>query len=230
MRRTIKLTDHWTFTGMDGTKEHITLPHTWNSRDGQDGGDNYARGVCTYERLVARPNLLQGERVYLQFHGVNAVADVRLNGYQVCTHRGGYSTFRAEITDLMQEENKLTVTVDNGVNDHTYPQKADFTFYGGIYRDVELLIVSQTHFDLGHYGGSGLSYTAKVSGTHAGIYVTAAPNREALEAGTETILRLMDEDGTTVAEGRGSKAVLSVPNVHLWDGLNDPYLYTLYPH
>lgn len=227
MRRTIKLMDNWIFTGLNGIKEKVTLPHTWNSRDGQDGGNNYARGACVYERMVIKPELTPGERVYLQFHGVNAAADVRLNGQHVCTHQGGYSTFRTDVTDMLAEENKLTVIVDNGINDHTYPQKADFTFYGGIYRDVELLIVSQAHFDLDNYGGPGLKYTAEVSGKNAEICVTTVPNRAALDARAEIAIRLVDEDGIVVAEGKGSKATLPVSDVHLWNGLTDPYLYTL---
>ncbi len=144
MRSTAKLMKNWQFTGPDGNTTAVDLPHTWNASDGQDGGNDYWRGSCTYCTRFAAPVYDPAQQqVWLQFEGVNASATVLLNGQQLCTHDGGYSTFRAEVTALLQAENQLTVRVDNSVNDRVYPQKADFTFYGGIYRDVSLLVVQQ---------------------------------------------------------------------------------------
>ena len=156
MRRTQLLMDNWLFTGPDNQQTAINLPHTWNAIDGQDGGNDYYRGCCVYEKFFDRPDFTQDEQVYLQFQGVNASATVIFNGKEICTHNNGYSTFRAEITQLIDNENHLKVLVDNSKNDTVYPQVADFTFYGGIYRDVEILIVSKNHFDLDYYGGNGL--------------------------------------------------------------------------
>ena len=136
------------FTNQSGKKRPVDLPHTWNALDGQDGGNDYFRGTCVYEKTFAKPEFGADERVYLQFHGVNASAKVVLNGTEVCTHDNGYSTFRKDVTELLKDENALLVEVDNSDNDRVYPQMADFTFYGGIYRDVELLTVSAEHFDL----------------------------------------------------------------------------------
>ena len=130
MRSIAKLMENWQFTGPDGTTVPVQLPHTWNARDGQDGGNDYWRGSCTYRTSFAAPAYDAGtQQVWLQFEGVNASAAVTLNGTPVCSHDGGYSTFRAEVTALLREENVLTVVVDNSVNDRVYPQKADFTFY-----------------------------------------------------------------------------------------------------
>jgi beta-galactosidase len=126
----------------------VKLPHTWNALDGQDGGNDYKRGTCIYDVEVKKPEFNEDERVYLQFHGVNASAKVKLNDITLTTHDGGYSTFRVDVSDVLRETNHLVVEVDNSVNDRVYPQKADFTFYGGIYRDVEFLVVSKEHFDL----------------------------------------------------------------------------------
>ena len=146
MRKTINLNEKWHFTGFAGIRTEVSVPHTWNAIDGQDGGNDYKRGECRYDKTFARPAFdPETECVYLAFHGVNASARVIINGQEVCTHDGGYSTFRREITAFLQDENELTVFVDNGVNDRVYPQKADFTFYGGIYRDVELLVVNKNH-------------------------------------------------------------------------------------
>ena len=132
----------------DGTEKKINIPHTWNNKDGQDGGNDYWRGTCVYEKDFAAPSFSDDQRVYLEFNGVNASARVVLNGKEIMSHDGGYSTFRADVTDHLKQINHLVVDVDNSVNDRVYPQKADFTFYGGIYRDIEFLIVSKafTHF------------------------------------------------------------------------------------
>ena len=135
MRSTIKLMNSWQFTGPDGGTVPVQLPHTWNAEDGQDGGNDYWRGSCLYRTCFAAPDFdPAAQQIWLQFEGVNASAAVTLNGEPVGRHDGGYSTFRAEITSLLKADNQLTVTVDNSVNDRIYPQKADFTFYGGIYQ------------------------------------------------------------------------------------------------
>ena len=213
----------WTFIYHDGTKTVLDLPHTWNAIDGQDGGNDYWRGTCSYEKTFAKPEFDgESEVVYLQFHGVNASAKVVLNGKEVCTHDGGYSTFRKDVTALLEEENHLVVYVDNSVNDRVYPQKADFTFYGGIYRDVELLTVSKAHFDLDHFAGPGIKVTPEVKGSDAEICVETWANVEG-----DVKVTLFDAEGNVVAEGNGTKVFLNVENVHLWDGVNDPYLYTV---
>ena len=153
MRKTTIINDNWLFRYHDGTETKLDLPHTWNNLDGQDGGGDYWRGTCVYEKDFSKPVFAADERIYLQFNGVNASAKVILNGAVVMTHDGGYSTFRADVTEHLKDENHLVVEVDNSKNDRVYPQKADFTFYGGIYRDVILLTVKEHHFDLDHHGG-----------------------------------------------------------------------------
>lgn len=228
MRKIEKLMTGWCFRGPSGEREAVQLPHTWNNKDGQDGGDDYWRGTCEYDNRFAKPVFAEGEqRVYLQFHGVNASAEVVLNGKTVCTHDGGYSTFRVDVTDELQEQNDIQIKVDNSVNDRVYPQKADFTFYGGIYRDIEILTVSNEHFDLDYYGGPGLMYTAAVCDGDADVTVTTFTNDAAKAAGATVKLTLTDAEGNVAAEGEGEKACLHVPSAHLWDGLDDPYLYRL---
>ena len=222
MRKKQSLNKAWVFTGPKG-RQQVDVPHTWNALDGQDGGNDYWRGTCTYEKQFAAPEFDKDTQcVYLEFAGVNASARVVLNGTQVMTHDGGYSTFRGEITHLLAKDNTLLVEVDNSVNDRVYPQKADFTFYGGIYRDVDLLILSKNHFDLDYFGGSGLAVTPEVAGTDGKIRVRTWHNAE---AGTVEV-KLLDAEGTQVACGSGTDINLTIPEAHLWDGLDDPYLYT----
>ena len=215
------LMNNWRFTYHNGAVTNLNLPHTWNAVDGQDGGNDYYRGTCTYETEFPKPAFDAGtQRIYLQFDGVNASAKVTLNGREIMTHDGGYSTFRADITDVLQEENALKVEVDNSVNDRVYPQKADFTFYGGIYRDVKLLTVHKYHFDLDYFGGTGLAVTPTVEGADARVKVQTWHN--APDATVE--VKLLDAEGKVVA--RSTADTLDIKNVHLWDGIEDPYLYS----
>lgn len=167
MRKEIYLHEGWKFTGPDGRVQEVNLPHTWNAKDGQDGGNDYWRGTCVYEKTFAAPAFGEEECVYLEFAGVNASARVLLNGRDVMTHDGGYSTFRKDITEFIQEENTLVVEADNSVNDRVYPQKADFTFYGGIYRDVKLVVLHKHHFDMDYYGGRGIAISTQMKGEDA---------------------------------------------------------------
>ena len=222
MRKERLINDNWLFRNHDGSETMLNIPHTWNALDGQDGGNDYWRGTCVYEKDFPMPQFASDERVYLQFEGVNASAKVILNGCTVMTHDGGYSTFRCDITDYLRHQNHLVVEVDNSVNDRVYPQKADFTFYGGIYRNVKLVTVNKHHFDLDYFGGHGIAINVKVTGKDASVWVRTWHNAD---AGQVSIV-LKDADGNVVASGEGTDTEILVSNVHLWDGLEDPYLYT----
>mgnify|MGYP000835418700 CR=1 FL=1 len=222
MREITKIMKSWEFTGPDGTTTTVDLPHTWNARDGQDGGNDYWRGTCIYRTHFAAPLFnTASHQVWIQFDGVNASAHVVLNGSPVCNHDGGYSTFRANITELLRDENELTVEVDNSKNDRVYPQKADFTFYGGIYRDVSLMVVSKNHFALDYFGGPGIRITPTVQGADASVQVTTWHDGEG-----EVSIELLDAAGNTVATGKGPDITLTIFNAHLWNGVKDPYLYS----
>lgn len=222
MREITKIMKGWEFTGPDGTTTTVDLPHTWNARDGQDGGNDYWRGTCIYRTHFAAPQFnTASHQVWIQFDGVNASAHVVLNGSPVCNHDGGYSTFRANITELLRDENELIVEVDNSKNDRVYPQKADFTFYGGIYRDVSLMVVSKNHFTLDYFGGPGIRITPTVQGADASVQVTTWHDGEG-----EVSIELLDAAGNTVATGKGPDITLTIFNAHLWNGVKDPYLYS----
>ena len=220
MRVIFPLMDNWQFTHPLGATQTVNLPHTWNNLDGQDGGNDYCRGTGIYEKTFSVPEFDRDtQRVYLEFQGVNSSAEVILNGKEIALHHGGYSTFRRDITDFLEENNHLVVKADNSVNDFVYPQKADFTFYGGIYRDVNLIVVSKTHFDLEYFGGSGLAIDADISGK---IRVRTWHNGENATVSVE----ITDAQGQAVAQAEGTDTVATVSDPHLWDGILDPYLYT----
>ena len=226
MRRYETLNQGWLFTGPDKKEIPVDLPHTWNAADGQDGGNDYWRGSCVYRTAFDTPAYdPDTECVYLEFRGVNASADVTVNGIRCAHHDGGYSTFRKEITALLEEKrNTLEVTADNSVNDRVYPQKADFTFYGGIYRDVYLVVVNKNHFEMDYFSGPGIRIDAKpCDGYRRGeVTVTTWTCCD----GGEVTVRILDADGNEKAAGTGRDLKLDLEDVHLWNGREDPYLYT----
>ena len=222
MRSTTKLMKNWQFTGPDGKTAAVDLPHTWNNIDGQDGGNDYWRGTCIYKTRFAAPAFDKNtQQVWLQFEGVNASAKVTLNGVEVARHDGGYSTFRADVTALLADSNVLIVEADNSKNDRVYPQKADFTFYGGIYRDVSLLVVNRNHIALGYLGGPGVQITPTVNGANADIEV-----KTWMEGDGEVEFSIYDAAGAEVLTGKGLDTTVTLEHPHLWDGVRDPYLYT----
>ena len=223
MRKEMLLNQDWTFIYHDGTAQKVNIPHTWNALDGQDGGDDYFRGSCIYKKTFSCPDFdRETQRIYLEFAGVNASARVVLNGAVITNHDGGYSTFRCDITDHLLPENNLVVVADNSKNDFVYPQKADFTFYGGIYRDVKLITLNRYHFDMDHFGGPGIAVTPTVSGRDGKIRVQTWHNAP---SGMVTVT-IRDSVGTPVVSGVGTDVSLHIPAVHLWNGVEDPYLYT----
>lgn len=222
MRSTTKLMKNWQFTGPDGKTAAVDLPHTWNNIDGQDGGNDYWRGTCIYKTQFTAPAFDKNtQQVWLQFEGVNASAKVMLNGVEVARHDGGYSTFRADVTALLADSNELIVEADNSKNDRVYPQKADFTFYGGIYRDVSLLVVNRNHIALDYLGGPGVQITPAVNGANADIEV-----KTWMEGDGEVEFSIYDAAGAEVLTGKGRDTTVTLEHPHLWDGVRDPYLYT----
>ena len=225
MRRYININQNWRFQLPGREAENIHIPHTWNNLDGQDGGNDYLRTAAIYEKTFPKPFFEDGrEAVFLDFAGVNSQAEVTVNGHLLCCHEGGYSTFRVEITPYLQEENHLVVRVENDKNNRVYPQKADFTFYGGIYRDVNLIIVNKHHFDLSYYGGPGIRVTAKPVHDYRDAEVQVDTWHNAEQG--QVSVKLLDDMGAVVATGSGTGANMSIENVILWDGLLNPYLYT----
>ena len=224
MSKKIVLNTGWTFT-KEGHSEPVTLPHTWNAVDGQDGGNDYYRGTCTYTTQLPKMELPEGGRAVLQFDGAAMTAVVSLNGQKLAEHKGGYSTFRVDITDALQDTNTLTVAVDNSDNDTVYPQKADFTFYGGIYRDVTLHILPAAHFALASNGAVPVKVTPVVTDLATRRCEVTV---EAFVVGADTVHFALDgQELSAPVENGTAKAVFTLENAHLWDGLDDPYLYTL---
>ena len=230
MRKIINLNENWLFnkdcsdiTARCGIA--VNLPHTWNAEDGQDGGNDYFRGSCVYTRTVHRSELPEADLYYLEFCGANSSADVYVGGNKLAHHDGGYSTWRVNITDALTDESEIAVVVDNSANETVYPQMADFTFYGGLYRDVNLIAVSKAHFDLDYYGGTGLMITPAVNGRDAKVDVEVfVKNMTETQRLVYTIYD-KEENELYKTESKDTKVTFNIENVHLWHGRRDPYLY-----
>ena len=220
MRYITNFNSDWEFSlHSDDNWEKVTLPHTWNNLDGQDGGNDYYRGKCTYRKTTLKKDLRLGEEHYLEINGANLSSVVYLNGEKLKSHDGGYSTYRVRLKDL-RDENILEVTVDNSPSDRVYPQTADFTFYGGLYRDVRLISLPSSHFSLENLGTPGIKATPDVKGT-LDVEVEVDGDYDSI------LYTLLDREGKVVAEenSRETKVTLSVSSPHLWNGRKDPYLY-----
>ena len=225
MRQILSINSDWLFT-KEGAEEKVNLPHSWNAIDGQDGGADYYRGVCRYTKTLKKSDLPEADCYYLEIRGANSSADLYVNDKKLFTHHGGYSTWRVNITDYITDETVISIDVDNRANDTVYPQMADFTFYGGIYRDVNLICVNESHFDLDYFGTPGIKVTPEVKGKDAEIeievYLTNKKDSQKIR------YTVYDAEGNVV----GTKTTddddedIDIKNVHLWHGRKDPYLYT----
>lgn len=239
MRNVMELKDNWMFVkeaenAADAASKKgtaVSLPHTWNAVDGQDGGNDYHRGTCWYVTKFQKPELEAGSQVYVEFLGASVIADVYLNGEAVAHHEGGYSTFRVNLTDKLQEENVLAVALNNADNNYVYPQKADFTFYGGLYRMVNLIVVPESHFELDYAGGNGIAVTPTVECDENRVPTGKASVKvETWVAGNadSVVITITGEESesktVSVVDGH-AEATFELEHVHLWDGVDDPYLY-----
>ncbi|MBE5753578.1 MAG: glycoside hydrolase family 2 protein [Clostridiales bacterium] len=234
MRKIFNFNQGWSFyKGVaDATKERVNgeevnLPHTWNATDGQDGGNDYFRGACLYVKTVKKTDLPENEEYYLEINGANSSADVYVNGKKLAHHDGGYSTFRVNFTDEVEDEIEFAIVVDNSPNDYVYPQMADFTFYGGLYRDVNIIAVSKTHFDLDYFGGKGFMITPVMDGTTANV--NAKVFVKGLAENDELVYTVYDKDENELMKKTTKDASVDfvIENARLWQGRKDPYLYCM---
>ena len=233
MRNVVNFNAKWAFTKMatevptEVSKQwdFVNLPHSWNAIDGQDGGNDYYRGTAYYAKTLDKMDLPVADRYYLEIKGANSSADVYLNGKNLAHHDGGYSTWRVDITETLERDNLFVIAVDNAANDRVYPQVADFTFYGGLYRDVNIICVNNSHFDLEYYGGPGIRVTPEVCGKDAKVEVEVYVKNMAEGQKLRYTVYDKEENALATIETTETKAVFELADVHLWHGKKDPYLY-----
>ncbi len=240
MRNVINLNLDWRFVREDAGLPaafpedwgKVDLPHTWNAIDGHDGNGSYYRGRCWYAKKFTTPKQpLAGGKLYVEILAAGQQATVYVNGKEVIYHEGGYSTFRADITDLCREdeENLLVIACSNENKSSVYPQSADFTFYGGLYRGVNLISVPDTHFDLEYYGGPGIQVTPKPCQCGGATFEIESWVVNPDENFT-VMYSVKDADGREAAyavrPADDAKATVYVPDITRWD-IDNPYLYTV---
>jgi beta-galactosidase len=240
----------------DASWEEIRVPHTWNAADGQDGPTTpYYRGAGWYRLHVSVPEEMQGKRLYLQFDAANIITDVWVNGQAAGTHRGGYARFRFDVSELLEAsgDNVIAVRVDNSAGaDAAHnlvagsptidiaPLSADYTFYGGIYRDVYLVGADALSIDLMDYGSSGVYVRqTDVSAASAELNIRVKlSNASDQQRQAEVEVLVHDADGNVVLSLDASEQVDaasraeaelsgSLEDPHLWNGRADPYLYSV---
>ncbi len=241
MRNVINLNKGWKFIQQDAGLpaayptdwQDVDLPHTWNAVDGHDGNGSYDRGSYWYAKSFPTPRQpLAGGRVYVEIMAAGQQATVYVNGEKVTYHEGGYSIFRADITDLCKdgEDNLLVVNCSNEYKDSVYPQSADFTFYGGLYRGVNLISVPNAHFDLDYYGGPGLKVTPKPCEKCGGATFELETYVTNPDENFTVLYSIKDPDGKEVAyacrPSDNTAVTLYVPDARLWD-IDSPNLYTV---
>jgi len=235
MRNIISINQGWFFskeaTAVPETLctdwEAVNVPHCWNAIDGQDGGNDYWRGTAYYAKSIAKADLPESQRYYLEIQGANSSAEVYLNGKKLASHDGGYSTWRVDLTETLEEENLLVIAVDNAANDRVYPQMADFTFYGGLYRNVNIIAVSESHFDLDYYGTPGIKVTPVMeendAKTEVEVFLTNAKEGQFIR------YTLLNREGKVLGtkDTADKKVIFRIKNAHRWHGRKDPYLYAV---
>ena len=234
MRTIINLNENWLFAKTPDVPaqlcsdwETVNVPHCWNAVDGQDGGADYFRGTCQYAKEIKKADLPEADRYFLEVGGANSSADVTLNGKHLAHHDGGYSTWRVDLTDTLAEDNLLVVTLDNAANNYVYPQMADFTFYGGLYRNVNLICVQESHFDLEYYGTPGIKVTPVMEDKDAKVTVEVFTTGKTEEQSFRYTLLAADGKELASYEGSESKLSFMIRSAHLWNGRKDPYLYSV---
>lgn len=233
MREIISLNENWTlsFPKGDHATEQVNLPHTWNAVDGNDGNGSYLRTTGVYTRTFTTPKQpREGGRTYVEVLAAALNSTVKVNGQVATTHEGGFSIFRADVTDLCHEgENELTIEVSNEDTPSMYPSSADFTFYGGLYRGVNLISVPDAHFDLDYYGGPGMMVTP-VPTEDGGANFTIKSFVTNPADDLTVMYSIEDCFGREVASAvRGSadtEVTIYVPDAQLWS-MDEPNLYTV---
>lgn len=227
----------------DSSWTALDLPHTWNNLDGQDGGNNYYRGSGWYRKHYLLPDTYSGRNIYLQFDGSNITTDLYVNGSYVGQHKGGYSTFRFDVTSFFipGADSLIAVKVNNSYDPDVAPLTADYTFFGGIYRNVHLLITDKLQVTALDYGSSGVYLTpSNITPVSADVQITAKiQNSYALTRTATVTTIIVDQSGQAVqtvssSQDLGPGATLSfvqntsVASPHLWQGRAGPYLYRVY--
>ncbi|XOV91056.1 MAG: glycoside hydrolase family 2 TIM barrel-domain containing protein [Bacteroidota bacterium] len=220
--------------------ETINLPHTWNSEDAFDEEDGYYRGIGWYVKQLAVPAEWEGKTVFIKFEGANQTSELFLNGKPIGNHIGGYTAFSFDLSTVLKygETNVLAVKVDNSHDENIPPLTADYTFYGGIYRNVRLIVADPIHFDLSNNGSDGVFVsTPKVSDQNASITIQGSVQNSSAQKKKVIVETSILDKNNQVIGTKSSKVTINpnsksdfthegiqVNSPNLWSP-DSPYLY-----
>lgn len=242
-RKTVLLNKDWNFRLSHqverGTAYRVDLPHTWNATDALTGKQDYCRGVGNYEKNLFIPSEWQGKRLFLRFEGANTITNVFIDQKHIGEHRGGYGAFVFEITDRVKygANNKLLVRVNNALQLDIMPLLGDFNFYGGIYRDVNLLVTDEVCISPLDYASPGVYLVQeKVSKERADVKAKVVlSNASKAQQPAEVQVKVFDGDKVAqqqtlpVTLSPASEQTVTLPvtieKPHLWNGRKDPFIY-----
>lgn len=241
-RQQILLNNNWNFRfshDVAGAGTRVDIPHTWNTVDALSGIMDYKRGIGNYTKKIQVPEEWKGKRIFIRFEGANTIANLFLNGKHIGEHRGGYAAFIFELTDKLEygKENTLWVRVNNAEQLDIMPLVGDFNFYGGIYRDVHLMILPETCISPLDYASPGVYLSQeKVSEENASVKTAVVLSNKSNKAEDMKVLvkvwdgaKLKKETSQTVSIDKGEQKTVTLPfeinKPHLWNGVEDPFIY-----
>lgn len=241
-RKEILLNDHWNFRFswqvQKNSERRVDLPHTWNAQDALSGKQDYHRGIGNYRKKIDIPLEWKGKRLFLRFEGANTVTNLFVNQKHVGEHRGGYGAFVFDITEQVEygKENELLVRVNNSLQLDIMPLVGDFNFYGGIYRDVYLILTEPQQISVTDYASPGVYLIQeKVSKKEALVRTRVMLNNYSDSCEAEIILTLYNDKTPVLTESKQvhlstgtnqqEEFVFTLDKPRLWNGKKDPFSY-----
>lgn len=230
---------HYGFQAGASETTDVTLPHTWNRKDALFGDKDYYRGLGTYSRRLPAELKDSANRVFLRVNAAQTVADVFVDSHFLTQHRGGYTSFVTELTDHLKpgRESRLDIRVNNTNSMDVAPICGDFNIYGGLPRGVELIVTGPVCIAPDYYASPGVFFRQQQLSTDRAVLEVETHLSSSLpgeDAGAyEVVATILDGD-CTVSTGSVTPADLNAPasltlavdKPRLWDGLDDPFMYT----
>ena len=231
-------------TGCDDSSwETVNIPHTWNNKDADDEAPGFYRGPAWYRKQLFVDKSQEGRQAVIYFEGANQEVRFYLNGQFVGEHKGGYTRFCFDITSHLRygQENLFAIYVNNVYNPNIPPLSADFTFFGGIYRDVYLQFMNPVHIATNDYASSGVYIrTPEVNNSAASVEITTLLTNNTLQPAEIRVENVIyDADGKEVKKTQAEIKLASgetktdiskkikIDSPRLWD-IDDPYRYMVY--
>lgn len=215
----------------------VSVPHSFNAIDGHSA--DYYRGITYYKKIIYFNNKELQKPLFLLFEGAAQAAQVFINSQLVAQHKGGYTPFIVPLKNLLiQGNNIIEVACDNHEDPTLIPVSSDFNKNNGLHNPVYLLQMNSIYCSPQKFGLYRMHiHTPQVSKKQAQTCLETNIINESYKAAKFIIqLKLKDAKGNTCYEtseeaslksneSKNYKYIFTLNNPHLWDGLNDPYLY-----